>query len=240
MLLAGEAMDEPLETAALLLADMTTKPWPAVVEAATDVNHRLSAYDEEAQLIEVDLMPSWYVPFARGTVPSQDLNQDFAAVWRKILPLSVAENPQWVLRDFHSPNLLWIPERQGLQRVGLIDTQDALMGHPAYDLVSMIQDARVDIDPALADRIYKVYVAQRHSLGGFSEAEFATAYAVLGAQRATKILGIFARLNKRDGKPGYLRHMPRVSRYLVRNLEHPALAELKRWYLKYLPEALSA
>ncbi len=239
MLLAGEDMQAPLETAALLLADMVGKNWPSTVEAAPGHAHTLSPYDEQAQRIEVDLMPSWYIPFARGFSPTSDLNEDFAAVWQKILPLSFTDKPQWVLRDYHSPNLLWVPERVGLQRVGLIDTQDAVLGHPAYDLVSMIQDARVDIDPKLADHVYHVYVATRRQQGQFSETDFATAYAVLGAQRATKILGIFARLNKRDGKPAYLKHMPRVSRYLTQNLEHPALAELKRWYLKNLPEALA-
>ena len=240
MLLAGEAMQVPMETAALLLADMVGKSWPSTVEAAPGHFHTVRPYDEEAQLIEVDLMPSWYIPFARGLAPTSDLNEDFEAVWQKILPLSLTDKPQWVMRDYHSPNLLWLPEREGLQRVGLIDTQDTVMGHPAYDLVSMIQDARVDIDPALADHVYRLYVATRRQQGQFSETDFATAYAVLGAQRATKILGIFARLNKRDGKPGYLKHMPRVSRYLTQNLEHPALAELKSWYIKYLPEALSA
>ena len=239
MLLAGEAMQVPLETAARLLADMVGKNWPTTVEATPSHAHTVSPYDEEAQLIEVDLMPSWYIPFARGFSPTSDLNNDFAAVWQKILPMSLADKPQWVLRDYHSPNLLWIPERAGLQRVGLIDTQDAVMGHPAYDLVSMLQDARVDIDPQLADHVFRIYVATRRQQGHFPETDFATAYAVLGAQRATKILGIFARLNKRDGKPGYLKHMPRVSRYLTENLEHPALAELKRWYMKYLPEALA-
>ena len=239
MLLAGEDMTVPLEAAAFMLADMATKHWPAKVEAMPGIFHNLQAYDEDAQLIEVDLMPSWYVPFARGKTADPGLNDDFANLWRTLLPLSVAAKPQWVLRDFHSPNLLWIPQRQGLQRVGLIDTQDALMGHPAYDLVSMIQDARVDIPPHLAVQTYGTYINQRHRQGGFDGDEFATAYAVLGAQRATKILGIFARLNKRDGKPAYLKHMPRVSRHLAQNLEHPALADLKKWYDKHLPEALS-
>jgi aminoglycoside/choline kinase family phosphotransferase len=142
------------------------------------------------------------------------------------------------LRDYHSPNLLWIPERKGLQRVGLIDTQDAVMGHGAYDLVSMTQDARVDIPEPLAARTVEHYLTLRTGDPGFDRESFLTAYAVLGAQRATKILGIFARLSKRDGKHGYLRHMPRVSRALARNLEHPALAPLRQWYLEHLPEAL--
>ena len=167
------------------------------------------------------------------------------------MPHTVQKTPQWVLRDFHSPNLIWVPERKGIQRVGLIDTQDALLGHGAYDLMSMTQDARVDIPDALAERCIAHYLSCRTSetpkgrgtfipnADEFDEVAFLTAYAVLGAQRATKILGIFARLSKRDGKHGYLRHMPRVSRALAKNLEHPVLAELKQWYLDHLPEALS-
>jgi aminoglycoside/choline kinase family phosphotransferase len=167
------------------------------------------------------------------------MNESFAAVWRTLIPRTQQTRPQWVLRDFHSPNLIWIPERSGVKRVGLIDTQDAVMGHGAYDLMSMTQDARVDIPDALAERTIQHYLSLRRTEAGFDADAFMTAYAVLGAQRATKILGIFARLSKRDGKHGYLRHMPRVSRALAKNLEHPVLAELKQWYLDHLPEALS-
>ena len=103
----------------------------------------------------------------------------------------------------------------------------------------MLQDARVDIDFAFADKLYAHYVMQRRAQGTLDEVEFARAYAILGAQRTSKILGIFARLNYRDGKPIYLTHMPRVSRYLARNLQHPALAELKRWFETEMPEALA-
>jgi N-acetylmuramate 1-kinase len=165
--------------------------------------------------------------------------QEFEAAWMLALPMTHPAKPVWAIRDYHSPNLLWIPERKGLKRVGIIDSQDALMGHPAYDLVSMGQDARVDIAPELEDHIFAHYCSLRERQGGFDREEFTTAYAILGAQRATKILGIFARLNKRDGKPAYIKHMPRVSRYLARNLRHPALAGLKAWFAKHAPEALA-
>jgi N-acetylmuramate 1-kinase len=142
-----------------------------------------------------------------------------------------------VLRDYHSPNLLWLPERKGMARVGLIDTQDCLLGHPAYDLASMLQDARVDIEFGFADELYEHYCDLRRKQGAFDRAEFDIAYSILGAQRATKILGIFARLSKRDGKHGYLRHVPRVSRYLERDLAHPRLSKLKAWFDRHLPAA---
>ena len=239
MMLAGEDMREPMLQAASLLAEMATHEWPARPVATADNTHALKHYDEDAMLIEVDLLPSWFYRHIHGVAAPGSLNESFADVWRKVLPIVRTERPQWVLRDFHSPNLIWIPERQGVRRVGIIDTQDAVLGHPAYDLMSMAQDARVDVSMDMEKLVVDHYCAERHQQGHFDEESFRAAYAVLGAQRATKILGIFARLNMRDGKPAYLKHMPRVSRYLAHNLEHPSLQPLKKWYLKNIPEALS-
>ncbi len=227
MLLAGEDMTGPMLAAAEVLADMARHEWSADVPAGDGVVHRVAAYDEDALLIEADLLPSWFWPYLHGLAPPPEVNASFAAVWRRLVPHTVQVRPQWVLRDYHSPNLIWIPERQGVQRVGLIDTQDAVMGHGAYDLMSMTQDARVDIPDALAAQTVTHYLTLRADEAGFDRDAFLTAYAVLGAQRATKILGIFARLSKRDGKHGYLRHMPRVSRALARNLEHPVLSRIE-------------
>jgi N-acetylmuramate 1-kinase len=238
MMLEGADMREPLETAAAVLADMATKDWPRHPLVAPGVYHTVHDYDVQAQLIEVDLLPSWFIPHARQVDATDDQKQSFAEIWTALLALAQPQKPHWTIRDYHSPNLLWIPERRGLQRVGIIDSQDAVMGHPAYDLASMGQDARVDVAPGMEDHIIAHYCMLRARQGGFNRADFMTAYAVLGAQRATKILGIFARLNTRDGKPGYLKHMPRVSRYLARNLQHPALAPLKIWYMTHLPEAI--
>ena len=113
-----------------------------------------------------------------------------------------------------------------------------MLGHPAYDLASMLQDARVDIAFDEADALFAHYCALRAARGPSTAANSRRPIAILGAQRATKILGIFARLSKRDGKHGYLRHMPRVSRYLERNLQHPALAPLRRWFDANLPASL--
>ncbi|NMD07979.1 MAG: tRNA (adenosine(37)-N6)-threonylcarbamoyltransferase complex ATPase subunit type 1 TsaE [Phyllobacteriaceae bacterium] len=239
MLLAGEDITEPMLAAAEVLADMARQDWPSSVPAGEGVVHHVAPYDEEALLIEADLLPSWFWPYRHGEAPPPHINASFAKVWHSLIPHTVQARPQWVLRDYHSPNLIWIPERKGVQRVGLIDTQDAVMGHGAYDLMSMTQDARVDIPDELARRTVQHYLSLRSAEPGFDRQSFMTAYAVLGAQRATKILGIFARLSKRDGKHGYLQHMPRVSRALAQNLEHPVLAELKQWYLEHLPDALA-
>jgi len=111
-----------------------------------------------------------------------------------------------------------------------------MRGPAAYDLVSLLQDARVDVAPELEAQLFDHYCAGVAARGtGFDRDAFAFAYAALGAQRNTKIVGIFARLAKRDGKPGYLRHIPRLWRYLEHDLAHPQLADLKRWYDRYLP-----
>lgn len=234
MMRAGEDMREPMRAAVAVLADMAARDWPKDVPLDGQT-YRLPPYDVEAQLIEVDLLPSWFWPHLNGAAISAAARAEFEALWMELLPLTQVGHRVWALRDYHSPNLLWLPDRQGLARVGIIDTQDALMGHPAYDLASMLQDARVDVGFAVADDLYAHYCTLRKDDPNFDRADFDVAYAVLGAQRATKILGIFARLSKRDGKHGYLRHIPRVSRYLERNLAHPRMRQLKCWFDMHLP-----
>jgi aminoglycoside/choline kinase family phosphotransferase len=234
MILAGEDMREPMEMAVAVLAGMARQDWPEAVPLDGGL-HRVPPYDMQAQLIEVDLLPSWFWPHVTGSVITAEALAAFESHWQELLPLTQDGRRVWALRDYHSPNLLWLPEREGLKRVGIIDTQDCLMGHPAYDLASLLQDARVDIAFGEADRLFEYYCALRRDDPEFDRPSFEAAYCVLGAQRATKILGIFARLSKRDGKHGYLRHVPRVSRYLERNLSHPRLSGLRSWFDRHLP-----
>ena len=235
MMARSEDMGEPMKAAVDVLADMAAREWPSTVPVRGGTEHHIAPYDLEAMLIEVDLLPSWFWPLQKKSAPGDDVKLEFSAIWQTLLTSIGSYKPVWTLRDYHSPNLLWLPEREGLRRVGIIDTQDCVMGHPAYDLVSMLQDARVDIDFKRADELFDYYCGLRSVQGQFDAREFSRVFAILGAQRATKILGIFARLFKRDGKPIYLNHIPRVSRYLRRNLEHPDLAILKSWYDRNLP-----
>ena len=235
MMARGEDMGEPMKAAVDVLADIAAREWPSTVPVRGGTEHHIAPYDLEAMLIEVDLLPSWFWPLQKKSAPSDDVKAEFSTIWQTLLTSIDTHKPVWTLRDYHSPNLLWLPERKGLRRVGIIDTQDCVMGHPAYDLVSMLQDARVDIDFKRADELFEHYCRLRSAQGQFDAREFSRVFAILGAQRATKILGIFARLSKRDGKPIYLNHIPRVSRYLKRNLEHPDLAVLKHWYERNLP-----
>tara|TARA_R110002110_G_scaffold106774_4_gene267496 strand:+ start:4663 stop:5673 length:1011 start_codon:yes stop_codon:yes gene_type:complete len=136
-----------------------------------------------------------------------------------------------ILRDYHAQNLLWLAERQGVARVGLLDFQDAMIGHPAYDLVSILQDARRDVDAATEAAMINYFLSKTNA----DRTEFLRAYAVLGAQRNLRIVGIFARLCLRDGKRGYVDLIPRVWEYVQRNLAHPDMAPLAQ-ALEPLPE----
>src|SRR5947209_10997096 len=140
------------------------------------------------------------------------------------------------MRDFHSPNIIWLGERTGILRVGIIDFQDAVLGPAAYDLVSLLQDARIDVAEQLELALLTRYIkARRAADDSFNPSDFAELYAIMSAQRNTRLLGTFARLNRRDGKPQYLRHQPRVWTYLSRSLAHPALSRVRQWYELNVP-----
>jgi aminoglycoside/choline kinase family phosphotransferase len=189
----------------------------------------------DALLIEADLLLDWYLPLLGGDIKPA-ARDGYRALWRSALRPALGGEQVWVLRDFHSPNLIWLPERSGLARVGLLDFQDAVMGHPAYDLASLLQDARVDVPEMMEIALLSRYTRARLAADeNFDAAGFVRVYSTLAAQRASKILGIFARLERRDGKPQYLRHLPRVRAYLQRALTHPALAALNAWYIANVP-----
>jgi N-acetylmuramate 1-kinase len=200
--------------------------------------YRLPAYDCDALLTEALLLVEWFWPALHGEPAPGSVREAFVALWTPLLAAAAEADQALVLRDFHSPNLMWLPTRQGLRRVGLLDFQDAVRGPSAYDLVSLLQDARLDVPEALEAALLDRYCAARSaSEQRFSGDRYRALYATLGAQRNSKILGIFARLAKRDGKRGYLTHIPRVARYLERNLAHPALAPLRDWYAREIPPA---
>jgi aminoglycoside/choline kinase family phosphotransferase len=206
-----------------------------IYERAIDILVRLGAepapsdlppYDEESLAREVRLFTEWY-----GPAVGLDLDErSFLAAWRDawggVLDVA-ARRPVLVLRDYHADNLMVLPDG-GL---GLLDFQDALAGHPAYDLVSLLQDARRDVSPELEEAMVRRYV----EAAGLEAARFRAHYEVLGAQRNVKILGIFTRLWKRDGKPAYPRMHPRIWGYVERNFRHPALAPVRDWFDANVP-----
>ncbi|HVI27836.1 tRNA (adenosine(37)-N6)-threonylcarbamoyltransferase complex ATPase subunit type 1 TsaE [Hansschlegelia sp.] len=238
------ALDSPIpgryEAAVDLLADLHCRPLPTELPVGKEL-YRPPFYDLSAFLAESDLLNEWYLPHVAGFAPEPEARQAFRELWAAALQPVLSEPLTWTLRDYHSPNLTWRPDREGLRRLGLLDFQDMVLGPPAYDVVSLLQDARVDMPEQLEMTLAARYLAGRRAADpAFEPRQFARAYATMGAQRATKILGIFVRLAKRDGKPGYLKNLPRVRRALATNLAHPDLAELAAWYQAHLGVAEDA
>jgi N-acetylmuramate 1-kinase len=226
--------------AAAVLARLHRLNLPDSVPVVNDTTHRIPPYDLDALTIEAELLADWYVPHIGKARLTPTARGVFTSLWRYRLQVIISAQPTWTLRDYHSPNLIWLGTRSGLSRVGLIDFQDCVMGHPAYDVASLLQDARITVPDDLELRLLGHYARLRKmNEPEFDMQAFAGAYAILGAQRATKILGIFARLDKRDRKPQYLAHLPRMEAYLRKNLAHPMLAELRAWYEQHLPKLIS-
>jgi len=231
----GVDMRDPYRLAVDALLVLRNAP-PGTQLPSNSGPHSLPDYSREALGIETELLLDWFLPAIRGAPTPAALRENFTARWSAQFDWLLAQPSGWVLRDYHSPNLVLRSEGNGLERLGILDFQDAVRGHPAYDLVALLQDARLDLPPAREPELFAYYCERARAQDpAFDAAAFARAYRLLGAQRNTKILGIFARLARRDGKRAYLQHMPRVARYLASDLAHPDLAELKSWYDGELP-----
>jgi N-acetylmuramate 1-kinase len=211
---------------------------PLLYEAATDaliqLHHvppplDLRAYDPVVMLDMAALAWRWYL----GGALAEDAGSEsaFRAAFGPVLALHVPDAPVLIQRNSHAENLLWLPDRKGPARVGLLDFQDAMAGHPAYDLVSILQDARRDVPPALEEAMIARYVARTSQ----EDSRFRAAYAVLGVQRNLRILGVFGRLCLLHGKAHYVDLIPRVWNLLLRNLKHPALAPVASLITEALP-----
>jgi aminoglycoside/choline kinase family phosphotransferase len=220
------------EAAVEVLARIHAQDAPASLAA----DKPLFPYDTAAHLAETDLMTEWFLPLALGRAVSGEEVAEHRRLWRAVLDSLGTVRRVFVHRDYHAQNLLWLPGREGVARVGLIDFQDAVAGSAAYDLISLTEDARRDVSPAIAEAATTHYLAAMRAQGTpVDEAAFRREMAIMAAQRNAKIVGIFARLYKRDGKPRYLELLPRVWGYLERDLQHPALAPLRAWYDRVIP-----
>ncbi len=209
---------------------------PSILLMADGSAYTVPLQDRACLQIEAELLIDWYWPAVKGSGVDDAAAQDFLKIWNALFDQIFEQPAGWVLRDYHSPNLISLSGRDGVARTGVIDFQDALIGPAAYDLVSLLQDARVDVPAALEQQLLSFYCERASAADPqFDRDSFLFSYAALGAQRTTKILGIFARLAKRDGKPGYLRHVPRLWDYLDRDLRHPGLSALKAWYDEHFP-----
>ncbi|MCK0128583.1 phosphotransferase [Erythrobacter sp. F6033] len=215
--------------------DRETAAYEGAIDALVELHKRpagpFPAYDMPTYRRETGLLTEWYAP-------AQELTVDAAAydaAWEEALaPMLARQNPGvTVLRDYHAENIMLLGDPADKAPQGLIDFQDALVGHPAYDLVSLLQDARRDVPEALEAAMLKRYL-DRADAGD----EFEADYARLGAQRNAKIVGIFTRLYKRDGKPRYLDMIPRVWAAMERDLAHPALKPVADWFTENIPAEL--
>jgi len=228
-LLAKGADEEALYT----LAIDTLVALHRVVEA--ERLPQLPLYDEERLLTEAGLLAEWYTPSMLGAELSEAAREDYVARWRAVLPMAELPAQTLVLRDYHVDNLMLLPGRKAVQSCGLLDFQDAVRGPTSYDLVSLLKDARRDVQPALREAMTERYLAQFPDL---DEPLFRRSAAILAAQRNCKIIGIFTRLWRRDGKPQYLAHIPRVWRLLEEDLREPALRPIADWLDRHLPAAM--
>lgn len=189
------------------------------------------AYDDGRLLTETGLLPDWFLTSVGAPVSAQ-ARAEWDDLWISLLPVARTVPSVLVLRDFHVDNLLHLPQRPGVAACGLLDFQDAVVGPLTYDMMSLMEDARRDIDPALIAAMRARFLAARPDL---QTDAFDRSWAVMAAQRHAKVIGIFARLFKRDGKPTYLGHIPRVWRLLERACQHPACAPVADWLDRYVP-----
>lgn len=193
----------------------------------------LPTYGGELLLEAPELILDWYLPARDGVPTPAPVRAAFREAWRQVLPLVERFPPVLALRDYHADNLMWLPDREGVRRVGLLDFQDALRGSPAYDLVSLLQDVRREVPAELEEAMIRRYL----DATGLDETMFRETYAVVGAFRNARITGLWPRLWKRDGRPRYLRYRPRTWAMLERDLAHPALAPVRAWFDREMPPA---
>ena len=218
------------------LVALRASPLSSAMPLPDGSSYHLPQLDAHALHIESELLVDWYWPARYGTPCPAPQRAEFNALWAPVFERVLKIPKGWLLRDYHSPNLIALDDRKSPRDVGIIDFQDAMAGPAAYDLVSLLQDARLDVAASLEAKLLAHYISRvKATEPDFNEAEFRFVYAALGAQRNTKIAGIFARLAKRDGKWQYLAHLPRIWGYLARNLAHDELASLRAWYDHHLP-----
>ncbi len=221
---------QPAREAELYLA--ATDALVAIHAASSGVED-VPPYDMAVYLREAGLFAEWFLPQIVGIEKAKLLREEHRALWQGVIASAALEQTTLVHRDYHADNLFWLEDRAGHLAVGMIDYQDALVGDPAYDLASLLEDARRDVAAETVAQCKARFVAAI----GADEAQFANRYAVLAAQRNAKIIGIFTRLAVRDGKAHYLDYLPRVWAHFLNDLAHPALAPIRAFVDAHVPEA---
>ncbi len=210
----------------------------ALHKLPTAIAPGLAPYDDGRLLDEARLLVDWYVPAIRAEDGGRDLaddaREDYDRLWRQVLPQARLVPDSLVLRDYHVDNLMALPGLGGISACGLLDFQDAVAGPVSYDLISLLEDARRDLAPGLAERMIGRYL---DAFPDLDRDAFGASAAIMAAMRNAKIIGIFTRLDVRDAKPVYLKHIPRVWRLLQGDLSHPVLAPVEDWFARHVPAA---
>lgn len=190
----------------------------------------IKAYDMTVYLREAGLFVEWFLPQVLGIEKAKSLREEYLDAWRDVINQTPLKSTVLVHRDYHADNLLWLAKKKAHRAVGMLDYQDALWGDPAYDLVSLLEDARRDVDTATVEACYTHFIKALAETPDFSQR-----YAVLGAQRNAKIIGIFTRLCVRDGKAHYLDYLPRVWKHFLHDLTHPSLGAVRTFVDTHVP-----
>lgn len=237
----GHPIAERYRASAACLAAIHDKAFDRDIVIPGGHRHSIPDFDRAAMKVEVELLLDWHIPWKRhGQQATVEERRRYFEIWDQLIDELADAETSIVLRDFHSPNIIWRGNREGHDRVGLIDFQDAMIGPAAYDLVSLVQDARVTVERPLMDQLMVDYLSSRAVGSGFNQTSFLKSWAIMSAQRACKLNGLWVRLRDRDGKPGYMRHLPRTLWHLSVAFEHPVLAPLRNWCIEAgieLPES---
>lgn len=224
---------ERYHEAVLCLAEYHQLPIVRDLPIDDKTTHRVPAFDKAALLYEVELLLDWHIPWKRnGELATPAERESYLSIWSGLIDEALSGETHLVMRDYHSPNLLWLPEREGFRKIGIIDFQDAIIGPASYDVVSLVQDARVTVERPLMDDLTETYMRAREAAGPFDRAAFLKNWSIMSAQRACRLNGLWVRLLKRDNLPGYMQHMPRTLWHLDVAFEHEALAPLRNWCLE--------
>ena len=232
----GVPISERYLAAARRLADLAAVDWPEIATDDAGGRWPMPRYDRRALATEVGLFATWYLPHITGAPLAAGARAEWDDLWDGLLARFDDDQQRLVLRDYHSPNILW---QDSGDAVGLIDFQDGLLGSPAYDLAALVTDARVDIPDELATAITAAYVDRRRAQdSGFDATDFAERVVILGAQRNAKILGRFVEYAARTGRTHHLRFLPRVRRNFEKALDDKVLAGVKLWYERLAPPAV--
>jgi tRNA threonylcarbamoyl adenosine modification protein YjeE len=225
----GQAIAERYRESVACLAHLHSLSIPQDIRVTESLVHHIPDFDRTAMKMEVRLVLDWHLPWKRGTAASNAEREEYLAIWDGLIDELDSVEKNLLLRDFHSPNIIWREQETGIRRIGLIDFQDAMIGPTSYDLASIVQDARVTIEPVLFQQLMDDYLSLRRAEDGFDEAKFLKSWSIMSAQRNCKLAGLWVRLMQRDGKPGYMKHMPRTLSYLKVAMAHESLAPLRDW-----------